>query len=267
MKLISNSAIVTGGAQGIGLAIAARLMREGTSVLVFGRTESKVVAATERLTRESEGRARAVPCAGDVCRAEDVARALDVATAELGLPGILVNNAGTNSLSLLVDLPEEDFDRMFHVNVKGPFLFMKAYARALIAAKRTGVVVNVTSLFQGVVTEGLGHYAASKAGLWSLSRAAALELSRHGIRVNIVAPGATLTPMASGFIEDPTMGRELRAHTPLGKSHGTPDDVARVVAFLCAEESSWMTGDSLTVDGGNHLRGMPSYWDTLNPTR
>jgi len=267
VKLIANSAIVTGGAQGIGLAIAARLMREGTSVLVFGRTESKVLAAAERLTREAEGRARAVACAGDVCRSEDVARALDVATAELGLPGILVNNAGTIGLSLLVDLPEEELDRMFQVNVKGPFLFMKAFSRALIAARKTGVVVNVTSLFQEVVTEGMGHYAASKAGLWNLSRAAALELGRHGIRVNVVAPGATLTPLAADFIEEPTMSRELRARTPLGRPHGTPDDVARVVAFLCAEESSWMTGESLTVDGGNHLRGMHSYWDTLNPPR
>ncbi|WP_342375650.1 glucose 1-dehydrogenase [Myxococcus stipitatus] len=267
MKLLSNSAIVTGGSQGIGLAIASRLMREGTHVLVFGRTESKVVEAAERLNREGEGRARAIPFAGDVCRQADVERAHAFATAQLGLPGILVNNAGSVSLHLLVDLPEEELDRLLGVNLKGPFLFMKTFARALIAEKRPGAIVNVSSLCQSVVTEGFGHYSASKAALSQLSRAAALELGRHSIRVNVVAPGAIHTPLAASFIDEPAMRRELLARTPLGRPHGLPDDVARVVAFLCAEESSWVTGESLDVDGGSHLRGMHSYWDTLNPPR
>ncbi|NTX00699.1 SDR family oxidoreductase [Myxococcus sp. CA051A] len=267
MKLLSNSAIVTGGAQGIGLAVASRLMREGTSVLVFGRTETKVADAAERLNREAEGRARAVPFAGDVCRAEDVARAHAFATEQLGLPGILVNNAGSLSLTLLVDLPEEELDRVLAVNLKGPFLMLKTFARALIAEKRAGAVVNITSVCQEVVTEGFAHYSASKAALAQLSRSAALELGRHGIRVNVVAPGATLTPVAAAFIDEPSVRRELLARTPLGRAHGMPEDVARAVTFLCSEESSWVTGESLFVDGGSHLRGLHSYWDTLNPPR
>src|SRR5262245_41274130 len=106
MKLISTSAIVTGGAQGIGLGIASRLMRDGANVLVFGRTQAKVEEAAAQLNRASEGRTRAVPFTGDVSRAEDVARGLEVATRELGLPGILVNNAGTATLAPFIDLPE-----------------------------------------------------------------------------------------------------------------------------------------------------------------
>lgn len=264
MKLISNSAIVTGAAQGIGLGIASRLMRDGANVLVFGQTESKVVAAAEQLNRTLEGRARAVPFAGDVSRAEDVARAMEVATRELGLPGILVNNAGTATLSPLLDMPEADFEKVIDVNLKGPFLFMKAFARALVEAKQPGSVVNISSLNQTAVTDGLAHYCASKAGLANLSKVAAAELGRYGIRVNVVAPGAIRTPLAQGAgLLEGLMEKEFLAHTPLGKPCGEPADVAGVVAFLCSEDAAWMTGDTLAVDGGNHIRGLHSYWDTL----
>jgi 3-oxoacyl-[acyl-carrier protein] reductase len=268
MKLISTSAIVTGGAQGIGLGIASRLMRDGANVLVFGRTQAKVEEAAAQLNRASEGRTRAVPFTGDVSRADDVARGLEVATRELGLPGILVNNAGTATLAPFIDLPEADFEHVLDVNLKGPFLFMQAFARALIAAKKPGAVVNISSLNQTAVTDGLAHYCASKAGLANLSKVAAAELGRHGIRVNIVAPGAIRTPLAegAGLMQGP-MAAEFLARTPLGKASGEPADVAGVVSFLCSEDASWMTGDTLAVDGGSHIRGLHSYWDTLHPPK
>jgi 3-oxoacyl-[acyl-carrier protein] reductase len=239
-------------------------MREGANVLLFGRTQAKVEAAAEQLNRALEGRARAVPFTGDVSRADDVARALETATRELGLPGILVNNAGTATLAPLVDLPEEDFELVMDINLKGPFLFMKALARALIAAKQPGSMVNISSLNQTAVTDGLAHYCASKAGLANLSKVAAAEWGRHGIRVNVVAPGAIQTPLAEGAgLTEGLMAREFLARTPLGKAHGQPSDVAGVVAFLCSEDAGWMTGDTLAVDGGNHLRGLHSYWDAL----
>jgi glucose 1-dehydrogenase len=268
MKLISSSAIVTGAAQGIGLGIASRLMRDGANVLVFGRTQAKVEEAAEQLNRAAEGRTRAVPFTGDVSRADDVARGLETATRELGLPGILVNNAGTATLAPFIDLPEADFEQVMDVNLKGPFLFMQAFARALIAAKKPGAVVNISSLNQVAVTDGLAHYCASKAGLANLSKVAASELGRYGIRVNVVAPGAILTPLAEGAgLMQGRMAEEFLAHTPLGKPHGSPADVAGVVSFLCSEDASWMTGDTLSVDGGNHIRGLHSYWDTLHPPK
>ncbi|MCP3101648.1 SDR family oxidoreductase [Myxococcus sp. K15C18031901] len=263
MKLISNSAIVTGAGQGIGRGIAERLMRDGANVLVFGRTQAKVEEAASDLNRLFEGRARAVPCAGDVSRAEDVARAMDVATRELGLPGILVNNAGTATLAPMLELPDADFDHVLAVNLRGPFLFMKAFARALVQAQKPGVVVNISSLNQLSVTDGLAHYCASKAGLANLSKVAAAELGRHGIRVNVVAPGVIDTPLAEsvGLIE--IMGGEFLARTPLGKPCGKPADVAGVVSFLCGEDAAWITGETISVDGGNHIRGLHSYWDTM----
>ena len=264
MKLISNSAIVTGAAQGIGRGIAERLMRDGANVLVFGRTKAKVEEAASDLNRLLEGRARAVPFTGDVTRAEDVARALEVATAELGLPGILVNNAGTATLAPLLDLPDADFDQVMAINLRGPFLFMKAFARALVEAKRPGVVVNISSLNQLSVTDGLGHYCASKAGLANLSKVAASEWGRHGIRVNVVAPGAIRTPLAESVGLMEIMGQEFLARTPLGKMCGMPADVAGVVAFLCGEDAAWITGETISVDGGNHIRGLHSYWDLMS---
>ncbi len=268
MKLVSNSAIVTGAGQGIGLGIASRLMKEGANVLLFGRTQEKVVAAAEQLNRAMEGRARAVPFAGDVTRKEDVTRALEVATRELGLPGILVNNAGTATLASILEMPEQDFDQVVSVNLKGPFLFTQAFARALVEAKQPGAVVNISSLNQTMVTDGLAHYCASKAGLGNFTKVAAAELGRFGIRVNIVAPGLIRTPLAegAGLTEEP-MASQYRARTPLGKAFGEPEQVASAVAFLCSEESAWTTGETIAVDGGNHIRGLQSFWDYLPSTK
>ncbi|MFY1832048.1 SDR family NAD(P)-dependent oxidoreductase, partial [Myxococcus fulvus] len=178
-------------------------MREGANVLLFGRTQSSLDATADELNRILEGRARAVPFAGDVTQATDVARGLEFAERELGLPGILVNNAGTVTMSLLVDMEEDNFDQVMTVNLKGPFLFMKAFARTLLQAKKPGAVVNISSLAQLGVTEGMAHYCASKAGLAHLSKVAALEFGGHGIRVNVVAPGVILTPLVenAGFVE------------------------------------------------------------------
>ncbi|QSQ25525.1 SDR family oxidoreductase [Pyxidicoccus parkwayensis] len=268
MKLISSSAIVTGAGQGIGLGIASRLMRDGANVLLFGRTASKLEAAAEELNRAMEGRTRAVALAGDVVRSQDVARAIEVATREFGLPGILVNNAGTATLRPVLELPEAEFDDIMDINLKGPFLFTQALAKALVAAKQPGSIVNISSLNQLAVTDGLAHYCASKAGLANFTKVAASELGRYGIRVNVVAPGAIRTPLAemAGLMQGP-MGREFLAHTPLGKMCGEPEDVAKVVSFLCSDLASWMTGDTLSVDGGNHIRGLHSYADTLGLTR
>jgi glucose 1-dehydrogenase len=267
MKLVSSSAIVTGAGQGIGLGIAERLMRDGANVLLFNRTREKVEAAAEKLNRTMEGRARAVPFVGDVVRAEDVERAVEAATREFGVPGILVNNAAVGTLSLIADMPEEDFDRTLAINLKGPFLFTKAVARALIAAKQPGSIVNISSLNQTAVTDGLAAYCASKAGLANLTKVAASELGRHGIRVNVVAPGVIRTPLTEGggFLEG-EMAKQVLIRTPLGKAFGEVEDVAKVVSFLCSDLASWITGDTLAVDGGNHIRGLHSYADTYGLT-
>jgi 3-oxoacyl-[acyl-carrier protein] reductase len=267
MKLISKSAIVTGGGQGIGLGIAKDLMSRGSNVLLFGRTAAKVEAAAEELNRAADGAARALPFLGDASRAEDVSRAVEAATSAFGFPGILVNNAGIATLALLTDLPEEDFDRVLDVNLKGPFLFMKEVARGLIAAKQPGAFVNITSINQVLATDGLSHYCASKAALGHLTKVAASELGRHGIRVNVVAPGLIRTPLVDeiGLTAGLSAERFLE-RTPLGRI-GETADVAPVVSFLCSEESRWITGDTVFVDGGNNMRGLHSYWDTLQASR
>ncbi|XYH93788.1 SDR family NAD(P)-dependent oxidoreductase [Sorangium sp. So ce1128] len=263
MKLISKSAIVTGGGQGIGLGIAKDLLNRGTSVLLFGRTAAKVEAAAKELNSTADGPARALPFAGDAARAEDVARAVEAAKAAFGQPGILVNNAGIATLSLLTDLPEEEFDQVLDINLKGPFLFMKAVARGLIAAKLPGAFVNISSINQVLATDGLSHYCASKAALGQLTKVAASELGRHGIRVNVVAPGLIRTQLVDDIgLTAGLSAQRFLERTPLGRI-GETNDVAPVVSFLCSEEARWITGDTVFTDGGNHIRGLHSYWDTL----
>ncbi|MDC0707751.1 SDR family NAD(P)-dependent oxidoreductase [Stigmatella sp. ncwal1] len=267
MKLVSTSAIVTGAGQGIGLAIAARLMGDGANVLLFGRTREKVEVAAEGLNRTLAGRTRAVPFVGDVVRAADVSQAIETATREFGLPGILVNNAGTGALSPIIHMPEEEFDQILAINLKGPFLFTKALGRALVDAKQPGSIVNISSLNQTGVTDGLAHYCASKAGLANFTKVTASELGRYGIRANIVAPGVIRTPLAEAAgLQTEAMMREFLNRTPLGKPLGEPEDVAKVVSFLCSDLASWVTGETIAVDGGNHIRGVHSYLDTLGIT-
>ncbi|MFY0573865.1 SDR family NAD(P)-dependent oxidoreductase [Cystobacter fuscus] len=165
-------------------------------------------------------------------------------------------------------MPEEQFDQILAINLKGPFLFTKALGRALVDAKQPGSIVNISSLNQTNVTDGLAHYCASKAGLANFTKVTASELGRYGIRANIVAPGLIRTPLSEGAgLQTDAMMRAFLEHTPLGKPLGEPEDVAKVVSFLCSDLASWVTGETIAVDGGNHVRGIHSYLDTLGITR
>lgn len=262
MGLVGNSAIVTGGAQGIGLAIARSLTQHGASVVLFDLNADVVGEAAERLDAEAGG-GRVAAHAGSVASAADVEAAFALATERFGRPRILANNAGWASMALLVDLPEEDWVRCFDVCAKGTFLCTREFARRAIADGGGGAIVNTSSQNAEDATDGIAHYCAAKAAVSQFTKAAAAELAPHGIRVNAVAPGITRTPMSEGGFLGGRMGEEFVAHTPMGR-FGEPEDIARVVALLCSEEAGWVTGASVPVDGGGHIRGLHNYWATMN---
>jgi 3-oxoacyl-[acyl-carrier protein] reductase len=256
--LVGNSAIVTGGAQGIGLGIARELIGRGASVLLFDLNEEAVNEAAASL--ESD---KAVGFAGSVTAADDWAAAFDRASESFGPVSILANNAGWASMALIEDLEESDWDQCMDVCAKGAFLGTKEFARRTQAGP--GAIVNTSSLNAEAATDGLAHYCAAKAAVSQLTKVAAAELAPRGIRVNAVAPGITRTPMSEGGFLAGRMGEEFIDHTPMGR-FGEPEDVARAVAFLASEDAGWVTGVTLPVDGGGHIRGLQNYWATMQET-
>jgi NAD(P)-dependent dehydrogenase (short-subunit alcohol dehydrogenase family) len=251
MRLIGNVALVTGAQQGIGQAIALALARVGADVGVNYLDDRN---AAERVADEIRrtGR-RASLVRGDVSRASDAEAIVGTVEQELGAPAILVNNAGVFPRVDFLAMTEGDWDHVLDVNLKGSFLCAQAAARRMVATGRAGAIVNLSSVAMRGTPLGV-HYAASKAGVMGLTRAMALALAPHRIRVNAIAPGLTDTAQpryGNSEAELMEMGRQI----PLEGRMARPDEIARVAVFLAAEESGWVTGQTIHVNGGTFMGG------------
>lgn len=261
LRLGGNIAIVTGAGQGIGRAIALALAEEGAEVALVGRTEDKLRAVGSEI--EALGRG-ALPVVADVTIRQQVDSAVQAVMQRFGRVDILVNNAGLAMASAAVDFAEADWDRLFAINAKAPFLCSQAVARQMIG-KGGGCIVNIAGLSAHIGASGHAGGSASKGALIMLTKALAVEWARHNIRVNAVSPGFTLTPLGEKIArEEPEVFRERARRTPLGRL-GTTDDVARVVADLCSPSFSFVTGQVIMLDGGL-LSLHPGYVDAAPST-
>jgi 2-deoxy-D-gluconate 3-dehydrogenase len=246
IDLTGRTAIVTGGAMGIGLGIARRLHEAGAAVVVADLNEAAGEEAAEALAAGRAGSAIAV-CTdvGDPDSAEETARA---AVDAFGAIDVLVNNAGIYPTLPLKDLDLETFHRVLDVNLTGLFLCTKAVAAQMIEQGHGGRIINITSidaLHPSMI--GLAHYDASKHGAWGFTKNIALELAPHGIGVNAIAPGGVRTP-GVGEIDEATL-KGFEERIPMGRM-GDPDDIGRAALFLASGLSSYMTGSQIVVDGG-----------------
>ena len=249
LDLTGRTAIVTGAAMGIGLAIARRLHEAGADIVIADPDPRRSVAA-EVLCAEREGSAIALHV--DVSDDREVGELVKAATDSFGGIDILVNNAGIYPTCPVMEMEPSLFRRVVDVNLTGLFLCTKAAAAAMILRGRGGRIVNITSidaLHPSAV--GLAHYDASKHGAWGFTKNVALELAPHGIKVNAIAPGGVHTPGTAGTDEE-TM-HEFERMIPMGRM-GEADEVARAALFLASDLSSYMTGSQLVVDGGRLLR-------------
>lgn len=254
LNLSGKTAVVTGGAKGIGLGIASRLAEAGASVVITDLDSEGAEKAAAELTQKGW---QAKALAADVSKEADVKRVIDACVNELGGLDILVNNAGIYPSEPIADMPAADFEKVIHVNLLGVFLTTKYGAEAM-KQKGAGKIINITSidaLHPSMV--GLAHYDASKHGAWGFTKNAALELAPHNIQVNAVAPGAIATPgvaaMQSGGTSDAeTQKKQIEAFLAKIPMHrmGKPDDIGKVVLFLASDMSSYMTGSQIVVDGG-----------------
>jgi 3-oxoacyl-[acyl-carrier protein] reductase len=249
-KLAGRVALITGGARGIGRAVALRFAAEGAAVAVNYRNRADAAEEVVELIRKSGGKAMAV--AADVADRRAVEAMAAEVSAELGPAGILVNNAGVLHVSRLLDYDEAKFEEMWRVNVKGVVHCSAAVAPGMIAGKN-GRIVNLSSnAALGTSVGGTTLYAATKGAVLTLTKRFALELGEHGITVNAVLPGFTATDMVlSGKTPDEirAIHETISAKSMLRRT-GLPEDIANVVAFLASEESSFMTGQALLADGG-----------------
>lgn len=246
-RLAGKVAIVTGAGTGIGQAIAMRLGSEGAKVLIDYVGGPQGARETKHAIEQGGGEAEIA--LGDVTRMDDVRALVDAAWDRFGSADLLVNNAGIEHRSDFWDTTEEEYDRVMAVNLRGAFFLSQALVRRLRAAKKSGRIVNISSVHEDMVFPGFSTYCCSKGGMRMLMRNLAMELGPLGITVNNVAPGAISTPINKSLLENKQQLNALLNNIPLGRM-GTPEDVAGVVAFLVSDDAAYVTGSTFVVDGG-----------------
>ncbi len=256
LRLDGKSAVVTGGAKGIGYGISYRLAEAGAAVLVADVDQAGAEEAVARLTTRGW---RAAAFELDVADEGQVRAMLEACRTQLGGIDILVNNAGVYPAIPIAQMGAADFDRVIAINLRGLFLCTKYASEAMIEQGRGGRIINITSidaLHPSMV--GLAHYDASKHGAWGFTKNAALELAAHGIWVNAIAPGGIITPgveamqaatPAAEGLDSRQVQEAFLARIPMRRM-GEPDDIGKVALFLASDLASYLTGSQIVVDGG-----------------
>jgi NAD(P)-dependent dehydrogenase (short-subunit alcohol dehydrogenase family) len=248
-RLKGKVAIVTGGGSGIGRAIASVFGREGAEVAVLGRRQEPLDKVVKELAQlDAEG--LAVKC--DVTNSKETRRAVEEVETAFGRVHVLVNNAGIWSASTIETISEEEWDEIMETNLKGTFLMSRAVLPAMRRAGG-GAIVNVGSVLGLVGMRERAAYCASKGAVTLLTKAMALDHAHENIRVNCICPAIVETELVTGLFSETEAGKKARqariGTLPLGR-FGQPQDVAGTVAFLASDESSWITGTAIPIDGG-----------------
>jgi glucose 1-dehydrogenase len=244
-----KSAVVTGAAQGIGLAIAERLLDAGASVVAFDRNEAQLEAVARGLGEQCSS------FVGDVACRDDCRGAVELCVERFGGIDVMCAHAGIAEPRPLLEMTEDHLQRHLDINVKGTMLCTVEAAQAMVAGGRGGAIVCTSSINAWFVEETHAAYNVTKAAVWTFVRSAAIDLAKYGIRVNGIAPGVVDTPLAELVVSNPELASKYLKTIPLGR-FGQPTDIAACVVFLASEEAAYVTGQTLVIDGGQAL-GIP----------
>jgi NAD(P)-dependent dehydrogenase (short-subunit alcohol dehydrogenase family) len=248
MRLKNKVAIVTGAARGIGRATAERLIEEGAKILICDIDEAQLM----RTAAELGGEDRVIAQIVDVVNKRHVEQLVEKAVQHFGRLDIMVNNAGIAPVVDFLDVTEEMLSRVLDVNLKGAFYGTQAAGRQMIKQGDGGVIINMSSINSGLANPNVAPYAISKGGMNQVTSTAAVAFAPHGIRVVGVGPGTIMTDMVAGAFMNSAGHHAILSRTPLGR-YGQASEIAAVVAFLASDDASYITGETVYVDGGRRV--------------
>jgi len=253
MRLKNKNCIITGASRGIGKAIALAFASEGANIMiVYQHSETKALDIANEITTQYNVKATAQQA--DVAKLADISNLIFAAEDCFGSIDVLVNNAGVGTRAAFIDVTEKSFNDTINVNLKGPFFLTQAIAKNMIAYSVAGSIINISSISAFKADLNISAYECAKAGASMLTKSAALALAPHGIRVNTISPGLTATDMTQP--KDDPLAKPLSERAgpiPLGRV-GQPKDHAGAAIFLASDESSWITGADIVVDGGESVK-------------
>ncbi|HZU59417.1 MAG TPA: glucose 1-dehydrogenase [Solirubrobacteraceae bacterium] len=251
MLLEGRHALITGASSGIGKACAIRMSEEGADVCINFYSEHEAPEANAVVSQIESNGTKAIAVQADVGSEEDVKRMVSAAHEAFGGLDILVNNAGIENQVPTMEMSLQDWERVLRTNLTGVFLCMRECGLLMKDTGR-GVIINMSSVHQFIPWPGFAHYCASKGGMKLLTETAAREWAPHKIRVVSVAPGAIATPINNFVLDDPESKHAVEEEIPLGR-FGQPEEIASAVAWAASDQASYMTGNTLVVDGGMAL--------------
>lgn len=260
IQLKDKVALITGGAQGIGLGIAKAFLEAEARVAISDRNEEGLKTAVDQLQGSFGDKVFGITA--DVSSEPDIVRMVAETQLRYGAIDILVNNAGLGGMNYFWEMQVQEWDEVLNVNLRGAFLCAKEVTKVMLEKGTKGRIINIASTNAAIPTTGISAYCASKGGMLMFTRAAALELAPHGININAIGPGSTLTPLTEGFYSLPGLREAFLDRTPLGR-FGEPEDIAKVALFLASEYADWITGQIIYADGGQSLMGLPRYIEGL----
>lgn len=247
-KLENKTALVTGSDSGIGRAIAIEFAKHGANVIVCYFSDEE--GGNEALAKVAQFGTKVKLIQLDVSKERNVDQQLDEIIDEFGGLDILVNNSGVNGQGIPVDeMTTETFDKTIRTNLYGTFFCSRKFIQHRKSVKKTGKIINISSIHEEVNAAGNADYNASKAGVQNLMKTIALEVAPHGINVNNIAPGMILTPMNQKAVDDKKVREEAEAHIPMRRA-GMPEEIGYLALFLASEEANYVTGSTYTMDGG-----------------
>lgn len=242
MRLKNKTAIITGGGSGIGLATAHAFCKEGAKTVLFGRRKNKIEKAAEEIGNS------AMPVQGDMTQNDDLDRLINETLRNFKGIDILVNNAGLFNGAPLHEIPDSQWDEMMDINIRSVFQLTKRVLPVMMAQKY-GSIIHISSILGLIAVPRVAAYNVSKGALNQFNRSIAVEYGSYGIRSNSICPGLIETDMTADLMKDPSLMQEWSKEYPIGR-FGKPDDIANACLYLASDESSFVTGTTLPVDGG-----------------